>query len=290
MQLISVLIAVGTPVLATNLFVTSYAGTITSLALTERKGVYNLAQAFTTGDCGPNPSWLTIDANRGLLFCLNEGLSTPNGSLSTFKIEEDGNLNHVQNTTTISGPVSSVIYGRSEKRGIALAHYSGSAISTFCLDGAEVQENQEFSFTLSAPGAVPDRQDAPHEHQAITDPTGQYVIVPDLGADLVRVFAIDPKTLELTARTPLNTTPGTGPRHAAFYNPYAVSCEDCTTFLYVVGELSSDVTGYAVDYLPDRGGLVFTKVYQSSTLWLLNHNRINAPAEIHVSVCVFTQS
>lgn len=273
--------------LATNLFVSSYAGDITTLTLSASDGIYTLTKASATGDCGPSPSWLTVDPTHGLLFCLNEGLTAPNGSLSSFTIGDGGSLTHVQNTTTISGPVSGVIYGNTPgKRGIALAHYSGSAVSTWCLEnGGLFAESESLTFSLSSPGAVPDRQEAPHEHEAITDPTGQYIIVPDLGADLVRVFAIDPMTLQLTPTTPLTTDPGTGPRHAAFYNPYAVACEDCATFLYVVGELSSDVSGYAVTYLPNQGGLKFTKVYQGSTLWLLNHDRVNAPAEVHISVC-----
>ncbi|QIW98684.1 hypothetical protein AMS68_004202 [Peltaster fructicola] len=285
MRVITLVVTASASVLATNLFVSSYAGDISSLALSESRGVYNLTKTSTTADCGPNPSWLTIDVEQGLLFCLNEGLTTPNGSLSSFTISHDGSLTHVQNTTTISGPVNGVIYGNPlVKRGIALAHYTGSAVTAYCLeDAGHFEAIQSLQFTLAAPGAVPERQDAPHEHEAITDPTGRYLLVPDLGADLVRVFAIDADTLELTATAPLSTVPGTGPRHAAFYNPYAVVCESCTTFLYVVGELSSDVTGYAVTYLSDGSGLNFTQVYQSSTLGLLNHERINAPAEVHVS-------
>lgn len=282
MRIIHLLIAIGTPVFATNLFVSSYAGTVSTLSLSESGGKYNLTKTATTEACGPNPSWLTIDANRGLLFCLNEGLTSPNGSLSSFTINDDGTLDHVQNTTTISGPVSGAIYGSRNKRAIALAHYAGSAVTTYCLDDAKFQSNQNFTFSLASAGVDPGRQNAPHLHDTIIDPTNNYLVVPDLGADLVRVFAINGETLEI--RSPLSTDSGTGPRHAAFYNPYSAACESCTTFMYVVGELSSDVTGYAVTYLPNRGGLNFTKVYQSNTLWLLNHDRINAPAEIHVSV------
>ena len=91
---------------ATNLFVSDYAGNITSFALTETHGNYSLKQTFQNTECAPNPSWLTIDANRGLLFCLNEGLESLNGSMSSFTINGDGSLTHVKNQTTISGPVS----------------------------------------------------------------------------------------------------------------------------------------------------------------------------------------
>jgi len=270
---------------ATTLFVASYAGTVTSLSLTENGGSYSLNQTFVSNDCAPNPSWLTLDANRGLLFCLNEGLETVNGSLSSFKVNRDGSLVHVQNTTTISGPVSGVIYGApAGGRAIALAHYTGSALSSWHLNGGgNFSSNQNIVFALNQTGPVADRQEAPHEHEAILDPTGRYLLVPDLGADLVRVFSYD-NALKLQELNPLQAAPGDGPRHAAFYNPYGVACEGCTTFLYVVNELGSTVKGYAVTYEADGGGLSFEQVYNSSTHGYLSTPEGNAPSEIQVSV------
>ncbi|KAK5952475.1 hypothetical protein OHC33_006518 [Knufia fluminis] len=269
---------------ATSLFVASYAGTVTSLSLTENNGNYSLDQTFVSNDCAPNPSWLTLDANRGLLFCLNEGLETVNGSLSSFKVNNDGSLVHVQNTTTISGPVSGVIYGApAGGRAIALAHYTGSAVSSWHLNGGgNFSFNQNIPFTLDQPGPAAERQEAPHEHEAIVDPTGRYILVPDLGADLVRVFSYD-HTLKLQELDPLRVEAGDGPRHAAFYNPYGVACEGCTTFMYVTNELASTVKGYAVTYEANGGGLSFEEIYKSSTYGYLSTPKGNAPSEIHVS-------
>jgi len=270
---------------ATNIFVADYSGQITTLALTESKGNYTVTETSVNKDCAPNPSWLTLDADRGLLFCLNEGLTSPNGSLSSFTIGTNGRLTSVKNATTISGPVSGVIYGNpAGPRAIALAHYAGSAISSWLLTGhGNFKHNQDLTFTLDGPAPDPARQDAPHEHQAILDPTSQYILVPDLGADLVRVFSWDDATLKLTALEPLKPAPASGPRHAAFWNPYSVACEGCTTYLYVVGELSSTVTSYAVSYKPNGGGLSFDQVYKSTTYGLLNLPPGTAPAEVHVS-------
>lgn len=49
---------------------------------------------------------------------------------------------------------------------------------------------QNFPFTLTAPGTNPARQEAPHPHEALVDPTDSFIVVPDLGADLIRVFSI----------------------------------------------------------------------------------------------------
>lgn len=284
--LVSLLLGTASITSATNLFVASYAGTVTTLSLTETNGTYNLTQTFVSEECAPNPSWLTLDANRGLLFCLNEGLETTNGSLSSFLVNRNGSLTHVKNETTISGPVSGIIYGDpAGQRGIALAHYTGSALSAWKLLGrGDFEFNQDFVFQLDQPGPIASRQEAPHEHEAILDPTGQYILVPDLGADLVRVFSWDTQDLQLMELTPLQAAPGSGPRHAAFWNPYGVACEGCTTYMYIANELGSTVTGYAVTYEANGGGLSFQEVYNSSTYGYLAAPKSNAPSEILVSV------
>ena len=110
---------------ATLLYVSSYSGTITSLNLTDATTTTGGAPASlqsiasTTG-CAPNPSWLTLDYPNSTLYCTDEGLSSPNGSLSAFKTSAAGTLVHLDTVTTILGPVSAVIYGDGG-RGLALA-------------------------------------------------------------------------------------------------------------------------------------------------------------------------
>ncbi|KAK4960826.1 hypothetical protein LTR66_012854 [Elasticomyces elasticus] len=271
---------------ATNLFVSSYAGNITTLSLTEHKGLFSLEKVFFNGGCAPSPSWLTLDRGRGTLYCLDEGLPVPNGSLSSYLIRPDGSLTQVERADTLNGPVSGVLYGdASGERAIALAHYGGSALSSWHLGTngtGSFSFNQNIIFTLPHPGPNAARQEAPHEHQAIIDPTGQFILVPDLGADLVRVYSYSSTTDQLMAHDPLSVAPGSGPRHAAFYNPYGIACQNCTTFLYVVAELANTVTAFAVTY-PQAGGLAFEEVYSTSVYGNFPLPAGNAAAEIAVS-------
>jgi 6-phosphogluconolactonase (cycloisomerase 2 family) len=272
---------------ATNLFVSDYSGDVTTLSLTEHGGHYSLTKVSANSGCAPNPSWLTIDPNHATLYCLDEGLEVTNGSLTSFTIGDDGSLTKVHREETISGPVSGVIYGNpAHKRSIALAHYSGSALSSWDLDvnrtGGFAFE-QEILFNLTKPGPNAERQDAPHEHEAVLDPTGQFLIVPDLGADLVRIFSFDPKTSELTAEKPLAVLPGSGPRHVTFYQPYGVSGKKSTSFMFLVSELANTVTSFAVSY-PSAGGMRFSQVYNSTTYGDLVVPDGNAAAEIAITV------
>ncbi len=112
-----------TGTVATNLYVSSYMGNITSLSLTKLGPYYTLEAVSTNLGCAPNPSWLELDKSVEILYCLDEGLTVPNGSLSSYSLSTDGTLTQLARVTTISGPVNSVIYGPDNgMRAIALAH------------------------------------------------------------------------------------------------------------------------------------------------------------------------
>jgi 6-phosphogluconolactonase (cycloisomerase 2 family) len=100
-----------------------------------------------------------------------------------------------------------------------------------------------------------------HIHQALLDPTNQYLLFPDLGLDLVRVYRIEPQTGMLAEHAPIKSKTGYGPRHAVFWSPKDAPSE---TFLFVLHELSNKIVSYSVTYL-EKGGLTFTEVDEVST-------------------------
>ena len=102
------------------------------------------------------------------------------------------------------------------------------------------------SFNISRPGPIRDRQDASHPHHAVVDPAGRYVFIPDLGADLIRMYSIGTGSslsgTRVTALQSLPAVPGSGPRHGAFAK---VGGE---TYFYSLNELGNTITGYRVGY------------------------------------------
>ena len=105
---------------ATLLYVASYSGTVTTLNLTIPSGSPSLRSVASSPGCGSDPSWLTLDKATSTLYCLNEGRSSPNGSLASFGTNLSGSLTLKSSVTTPDGPVSAVIYGKGGS-GIALA-------------------------------------------------------------------------------------------------------------------------------------------------------------------------
>lgn len=160
-----------------------------------------------------------------------------------------------------------------------------STISTYALPLTSSSKLlQKIQFTMSKPGPNSARQDKPHPHSTITDPSGKYLIVPDLGADLVRVFSIDSTSGKLTTCTPGQAGAGDGPRHGAWWSPKAGSTDG--QVLYTVNELGNSVSAWTVTY-PAAGASGCLTLTKTQTLSSYPAGK-SAPsgskaAELHVS-------
>jgi 6-phosphogluconolactonase (cycloisomerase 2 family) len=119
---------------------------------------------------------------------------------------------------------------------------------------------QQVSSTIEKIGPIPSRQEAAHLHHVIIDPTGKYVITPDLGGDVCRVWSFDKDKLAPIAEVgSLKAPAGSGPRHGFFKVTKAGE-----TFFIFNGELDQKVYSYRVKYT--RTGLSFTKVFEITSL------------------------
>lgn len=266
-----------------NLFVTSYAGTLSTLQLsTVGDGHYQLQNASVNLGCQPSPSELVVDKQHGALFCIGEAAAGGNGSLTAYNIM-NGTLAQRANTAANPGPVYGALYGgpSAAVRGLALAHYGDAGLSMWNVHNDLTMDpiNPNVTFpTPNPPGPVAESQAVSHPHSAILDPTGQYLVVPDLGADLVHVFGFDNNTGALKeAGQPLKTKAGDGPRFAAF------SVKGNATYMYLVTELSAILNGYTVTYAPNNGGMTFQQMYSSDTVGGQKTQGKNAPAQIRIA-------
>jgi 6-phosphogluconolactonase (cycloisomerase 2 family) len=122
---------------------------------------------------------------------------------------------------------------------------------------------QTFDFS-SIPTGPHDRQDASHPHGVHLDPSGGYILAPDLGGDVVHIFAIDQETGSLTECDAAATEPGDGPRHAAYWT---VSDGGNAELVFTVNELANTVTAWDVSYPEEEGGCLSLSPLQTlSTL------------------------
>ncbi|KAL2158966.1 hypothetical protein VTH06DRAFT_2996 [Thermothelomyces fergusii] len=206
--------------------------------------------------CGPFPSWLTQD--RDVLYCVDEAWGGESGTLYSLKINADNTFTKLSEGPTVGGPVSTVIYGK-DGNGLAVADYAGGGIDTYNIaNPAAIQLIQSVKYPPPTDG-LPDPQNSARPHEAILDPTGEFLVFPDLGADQIRVLKVDKETLEYVEKPSYTDFDrGTGPRHGAFFK------SGDKTFFYLVGELSNVLQGFSVTYNADDS-LSFTRIHNSTT-------------------------
>jgi 6-phosphogluconolactonase (cycloisomerase 2 family) len=239
------------------LWVTTYpsAEGSTGKLLTLKLDQAKLESAAESDTCGPYPSWLTqVD---DVLYCVNEAWGADNGDLASLKVNDDLSFTKLSGGQTVGGPVSTIVYGK-DGRGLAVADYAGGGIDTFNIADPAAITLVKSQVYPKPTDARPAPQDQARPHHAILDPTGDFLVFPDLGADLLRVLRVDKETLEYTDLEPHSFARGTGPRHGAFFK------SGDKTFFYLVCELANLLQGFSVAYNDDKT-LTFTQVYNSTT-------------------------
>jgi 6-phosphogluconolactonase (cycloisomerase 2 family) len=119
---------------------------------------------------------------------------------------------------------------------LAVATYIGGTYELFPI-GEDGSLGEAASVAQQEGSGPHDRQEAPHCHAVVFDPSGGYVIGVDLGTDMVKSFEYaGGELVEVSAAT---VAPGSGPRHAAFHPNGEI--------LYVINELTATITAIAFD-------------------------------------------
>ncbi|MGW1219840.1 lactonase family protein, partial [Streptomyces californicus] len=181
-------------------------------------------------DAVPDPSFLAIGARDGETVLYAVGESAP-GVAAAFSADGDvpALLGSVQ-AVGGDGPTHLALAANH----LVTANYTSGSVTALPVldDGALGPASDVLRYEGSGPD--PDRQEGPHAHQVLADPSGTWVVGVDLGTDAVRVCALDPATGSLTLHGETALRPGTGPRHLAFHPSGSLA--------YVLGELEPVLT------------------------------------------------
>ncbi|KAL5114445.1 hypothetical protein ACEQ8H_007700 [Pleosporales sp. CAS-2024a] len=266
---------------AANLWATHYSGTLNYLTFDG-----NSLALTSSSKTGNNlPSWITLDKAGKNIYVPDEVFYGPStGTLVSMSIGNNGTVKSSGTGVTPQGVVANALYGGPDgKSFIANAHYQTSQVTTFKLPLTGGQPLQTLKYTGSGPNKA--RQEAPHPHHAFVDPTGDFLLVPDLGTDLIRINKIDKSTGKLTECGAGKAAPGTGPRHGAFWSPSTTSSRiqrADSTFLFVANELANTLSSWTVSY-PSGGCLTLT-LKQSLTPYQGNTTAVSGTkvGEVHV--------
>jgi len=222
-----------------------------------------------------NPSFLTPAPNRRYLYAVNEVedfAGRKSGAVSAFAIDQrTGNLRLLNQQASLGANPCYVDVDASG-RFVLIANYTGGNVTVFSLqsDGSLGEATDMKQFQGSSINR--DRQEAPHAHCIVLDPTNEFVYSCDLGSDKIMIFRFDARSGKLLAGTPpwVQVKPGAGPRHLAFHSS--------GKFVFVLNELHSTVTAFERN--PEKGSL---KELQTLTTLPKDFTGTNTGADIHVS-------
>jgi 6-phosphogluconolactonase len=258
-----------------------YVGTYTEGGRSE--GIYLVRMDRRSGqlrlvrsqDAGPNPSFLAIHPNGRVLYAANE-LEKYNerttGAVSAFAIARDtGALTRLNEQPSEGSAPCYVSVDRSGQV-VLVANYIGGSVAVLPIqaNGAIGPATHVVQHTGKGPNA--ERQEAPHAHCILPDPSNRFVLAADLGVDRVYVYRLDldGKSLRRVEGGDAVMSLGAGPRHIAFHLTLPL--------VFVANELDSTVATLRFD--AERGKL--SRLDTRSTLpekW----TGTNYPADIHVA-------
>lgn len=248
------------------LYVGTYAETIALVCMDRKSG--ELLQVGAV-HAGANPSFLAIHPTRRTLYAVNE---VDQGVVRAFAIESaSGALTGLNEQSSQGGAPCFVSVDRSG-RAAFVANYDGGSVALLPIqaNGALAPAAQVVHHTGKGPNA--ERQEAPHAHCILSDPSNRFALAADLGADRVLVYRLDVEgnSLRHVVGGDAVMRPGSGPRHIAFHPTLPL--------VFVANELDSTVATLRFD--ATRGTL--TPVGTRSTV-PADWTGANYPAEIRVA-------
>jgi len=252
-----------------------YVGTYTEN--TRSEGVYLVRMDRRSGElvqvgavnAGPNPSFLSIHPNGRVLYAVNELEHT--GAVSAFAIEPGtGALTRLNEQPSEGGAPCYVSVDRTGGA-VLVANYAGGNVALLPIEpnGALAPAHM---VQHTGKGPTPSRQESPHAHCILPDPSNRFALAADLGADRVFVYRLDLETKSLRHIEEGDGVmrPGAGPRHIAFHPTLPL--------VFVANELDSTVATLRFD----SGSGALSPQGTISTLptgW----TGTNYPADIHVA-------
>jgi 6-phosphogluconolactonase len=257
---------------------TLYVGTYTS---GKSEGIYIYRLNMSTGALRHfrtvknviEPSYLTIDRKRQVLYAVNEVSQfegKPSGAISSFSIDQNGGDLKFLNQKASHGGSPCYVTLDGKRKFVLLANYEAGNVSVLPInrDGSLGEAVSVVQHRGSSVNRA--RQQGPHAHCIIMDRLNNYAFAVDLGIDKIIAYRFDARKGTLISHTEVESTPGAGPRHLTFHPNNKLA--------YVINELDSTLTTFT--YESNQGKL---RPQQSVSTLPTDHSGENSCADVHVS-------
>jgi 6-phosphogluconolactonase (cycloisomerase 2 family) len=211
----------------TAIFVSSYTSSPApghGLDITHRAGSNPSLVLDRTISGIADASWFDVSADRRTLYVTNEATA---GTVSALNLADPARPT-LLNKKSSGGEAPTHLSVHPSQRYVLAANYStGTVVVLPILSGGELGDATDLVKHVGAERGA-------HAHQVVTDPSGQWVLSVDLGADAVYIYKLNLNTGKLRLHKQVLLPSGAGPRHLAFH-PNG-------RYAYILGELRAEVT------------------------------------------------
>jgi len=211
----------------------------TSTGRSGSKGVYTYAFDPATGaleqlalaaECN-SPTFMALSPDQKFLFTVNGGFRSPNapappppapgqrragfgGSGGLISYAFDKSTASLSMINEVAAGPSAGVYVCTDHTGrcVFVANYGGGTMESFQV--APSGKLSDAVFSVKYPPAPDDPKKTSKAHRVTVSPGNGYLMVNDLGLDMIHVYKLDPATAKLTPANPPQwlSAPGAGPR------------------------------------------------------------------------------
>jgi 6-phosphogluconolactonase len=210
---------------------------------TQQSQISGLALDTETGKLTPlgpvaqglKSTWVTAHPELPILYAVDDD-SAKEGSITAYAVNRGtGSLSKI-NATLTGGRGTTYLRFDAQSNTLLGANFNSGSVSSVAVK-ADGSMGPLVSTMVETGSGPTKRQTSAHAHSAAVDPSGRYVLVPDLGADRVFIYRFDRATHALSqdgaAPHAFIAPPGSGPRHIVFGSS--------GQYVYLLTELSAQI-------------------------------------------------
>lgn len=198
-----------------------------------------------------NSSYLAFDPARRFLYCVNEFKEyegRASGAVSAFRIDpETGALSYLNTRASHGTDPCHLIVDKTSKC-VLVANFASGSVSVLPIAADGSLEEASCVIQHQGTSVDPKRQAGPHAHAVELSADNRFAFVPELGADEVRIYALDAEKGRLTPNPNqafVKVAPGAGPRQLVMHPDGRLA--------FLINELNSTMTSYR--YNAEKGTL-----------------------------------
>ncbi len=206
------------------------------------------------------PSFFCLHPKLDIVYSVTETMqkdAAHPAALTAFKLDPQKMTLTRLNSQLVAGDIPCYVSTDAEGKFAFIANYTSGSVAVYPIsDSGELKPASDSVQHKKGSGPNASRQDAPHAHSILMDPSGRWVVAADLGLDQVLVYELDRSSGKLKpAPTPFFTLPpGSGPRHVTFHPNGKLA--------FVINELASTLTSATWDWA--KG--IFKEIQTASTV------------------------